>query len=189
MTYEYMKKRLEGGVERTKPRRIPLSDRQAWTEFRGRLMRGQGKPGGVSAGLCEVCKRLLCGGMDARIGGQRTILRRIARRRLPARICGNNRKSEERNRSAAAAYGAKRYAIPGIRTKAKRKLPNFRRRTRPNLRRRIGGRRSIRSAAWRNTIPAPPRPHQEARHLPLAGAAAMKKRSPAAAELLRSGDP
>lgn len=129
-----------------------------------RLMRGQGKPGGVSAGLCEASKRLqLCGGMDARIGGQRTILRRIARRRLPARICGNNRKSGGRNRSATAAYGAERCAVPGIRTTAKRKLPYFRRRTRPNLRRRIGGRRSIRPAAWRNTIPALPRPHQEAR--------------------------
>ena len=158
MTYEYMKKRLAGGAERTKPRRIPLSDRQAWTEFRGRLMRGQG------GGLARGKKRLhLCGGMDARIGGRHTILRRIARRRLPARICGNNRKSGGRNRSATAAYGAERYAVPGIRTKAKRKLPNFRRRTRPNLRRRIGGRRSIRPAAWRNTIPAPPRPHQEAR--------------------------
>ena len=61
--------------------------------FFERLMRGQGESGGVSADLREASKRLqLCGGMDAQ-GGHHIILRRIARGRLPARICGNNRKS------------------------------------------------------------------------------------------------
>ena len=141
-----------------------------------RLMRGQGESGGVSAGLREASKRLqLCGGMDAQ-GGHHTILRRIARGRLPARICGTIEKAGAKTKRGRSIRRGTVCHI-GYANKGEAQTSEFPTKdtAKPPTADRGSPKHPLGGLAEYDPCPASPA-LRGARHLPLAGAAATKKK-------------